>query len=98
MHIGRAGIGQHLGREVAGEGARFLGVAILTADGDPRADGALGEQADQGRGRADGELDLGLQAGRVAGMDLRPAPWPSVFNPFIFQLPATSGRGLSTLM
>ena len=32
---GRPGIGEHLGGDVAGEGAGFLGVAILPADRDP---------------------------------------------------------------
>ena len=32
---GRPGIGEHLGRDVAGEGARLLGVAILPAHRDP---------------------------------------------------------------
>jgi hypothetical protein len=62
-HISRARIGQHLGGQVPGERARFLGVAILPADGHPRAHRQGGAEAHQGGGRADRELDLGLRAG-----------------------------------
>ena len=97
-HIGRAGIRQHFGREVAGIGARFLGVAILAADGDAGADGALRRRRPiRVAGGQTSELHLGLQAGRVAGVDLSSTS-AERFKPFIFQFPATSGRGLSTLI
>ena len=62
-HGARAGIGQHLGRDVAREGAGLLGVAVLPADGDPRSDGLAREGVDQGRRRADEEIDLGPSPG-----------------------------------
>ncbi len=69
-NVGGACIGQHLGGNVARVGARFLGVAILAADGDAGADGAIGEGADQGGRRANGQVHLGFQARRVTGMNL----------------------------
>ncbi len=56
-HGGGAVIPQHLGADLAGEGARDLGVAILAADGQPalgRFDGAV----DQGGWRADQDIDI----------------------------------------
>ena len=66
-HVGRAGIGQHLGRDVAGEGAGFLGVAILAADGDPGADGACRAKARSGsRAGRRPDRPWPCSAGRVA--------------------------------
>ena len=52
-HMGRAGIGQHVGGDVAGMRARAGRVAVLTADGDRTVAGASGKGCDQRRRRAD---------------------------------------------
>jgi hypothetical protein len=69
-HVGSAEIGQHLGRDVARERPRFLRVAVLPANADARAEGGTGEGVDEGRRRADEELDLALQSRRVAVANL----------------------------
>ena len=63
-HRARPEIGQHLGRNVAGEGAGGLGMAVLAADGD--AVGDRREGFDQGRGRTDHEVEALAQRGRIA--------------------------------
>ena len=87
----RAGIREHLGRDVAGEGAGGLGVAILAADRRPA----------EPRARREGRRPAS-PAGRSAGRPGAPGrarPRRSASSsaaepcsPFIFQLPATSGR------
>ncbi len=54
----RAGIAQHLRREVAGEGAGRLGVAILGADRDRRALHQRREGREQRRRRTNHQVDL----------------------------------------
>ena len=61
---GGAGIGQHLGGDVAGVGAGRLGVAILAADGDGRAARGFGKAREQSRRRAHHQVGL---AGDGAG-------------------------------
>ena len=52
-----AGVGEHLGRDVAGVGARGLPVAVLAAD----REAAAGEPGDQRRGRADQHVAAGFR-------------------------------------
>ena len=64
---GGAGIRQHFGREVAGMGARDLGMAILGTDRQRFGSAcSIGEAGDQGRRRANQEIGLGSDA-RGAG-------------------------------
>ena len=63
-HRARPEIGQHLGGNVAGEGAGGLGVAVLAADDD--AVGDRREGFDEGRGRTDHEVEALAQRGRIA--------------------------------
>ena len=60
-----AGVRQHLGRDIAGKGAGGLGVAVLPADRDPGARRVRGEARDQGRRRADHQVDLAAKRGRA---------------------------------
>ena len=62
-----AGIGQLLGRDIAGMGAGGLRVAILRADRHRRAARGGGELGEQGRRRAHHQVAL---AGGAAGDDL----------------------------
>ncbi len=90
-HGAGAGVLEHLGGDVAGEGAGGFGMAILAADRDRRAAAPA-----RRRPRA------ASPAGRPSDRPCRPvrprrprscrARRPSALSPFIFQLPATSGR------
>ena len=52
-HIGSAGVLQHLGGEVAGEGAFVLGMTILSAQGESAFPAHAGLVGDQGGWRTD---------------------------------------------
>ena len=91
-----AGIGQHFGGNIAGMGAGGLGMAILRRR--PRAFDAarlVGESRDQGRRRADQQIGLGGHRAAPASMASNSAS--EAFRPFIFQLPAISGRMASVM-
>jgi hypothetical protein len=62
-HGGRAGIAQHLGGKVAGEGTGRLGVAVLGTDCQPGPRRDRREPGNQGRGRTDHQVDLGETGG-----------------------------------
>jgi hypothetical protein len=65
-HQGRAGVGQHRGRDVAGVGAADLHVAVLTAGQHRRAFQRLAQAIQQGGRRAEGHAGrggLGVQGG-----------------------------------
>ncbi len=53
----RAGIGQHLGGDIAGVGATRIGVAILAADANGRALRQIGKSGNQRGRRADQQID-----------------------------------------
>ena len=61
-----AGIGQHLGGDVAGVGAGDLRVAVLGANRDPGARRRRSSGLDNGRRRANHDVDLGLQGVTIA--------------------------------
>ena len=79
-----AGVGEHLGGDVAGVGARGLRVAVLAAE----REGAAGEAGEQRRGRAD--QDVAARGGVRAASSSSIAA--DAARPFIFQFPATSLR------
>ena len=81
---GGAGVREHLGGDVAGVGARRLGVAVLAAE----REGAAGEAGEERRGRADQHLAAGEGCAAASSVSM-PA---EAARPFIFQLPATSLR------
>ena len=87
-----AGVGEHLGRDVAGVGAG--GLARGSPGRRPRSRDPptprRGER-DQRRGRADQQVDVAGEVARAVD-DAPSAPRPKRASPFIFQLPATSGR------
>ena len=86
-----AGILQHLGGNVAGMGAAFLPVAVLAA--------ALDRRARQHFGARDSSVAGTQTSASVSASSPPMKPWPIASSswsealvPFIFQLPATSGR------
>ena len=90
--VAAAGIGQHRGRDVAGMGAAGLGMAVLRRRGDAAPSSALADRRNQVAG---GQISISREAGRRLTPASRSArASPSAGRPFIFQLPAISGRGL----
>ena len=79
-----AGVGEHLGGDVAGVGARGLRVAVLAAD----REGAAGEAGEQRAGRADQHV----AGGRGLASASSTSTAAEAARPFIFQFPATSLR------
>src|SRR5690606_20667420 len=69
--VGRAGILQHLGRNVAGMGAAGPGRAVLAADADAAALQRLGHGRNQRRRGAEAELGGGFAVLHPAGERLR---------------------------
>ena len=59
-----AGVGDHLGRDVAGMGAGFVGVAVLPADLHRRAGDRGDSRGDQRRRRADRHVAVGVGRSR----------------------------------
>ena len=89
-HCRSAGVGEHLGADIAGEGSGWQGVAILAANCDATG-GRRGGGRDEGERRANQNIArrrLVHDAARDAG-DLLQAKRST---PFIFQFPAISGR------
>ena len=88
---GPAGVGDHLGRNIAGVRPGWLGVTVLAADRHRGAPRALRQSAAR-RSRAD---TPGCRAGASSlarPSTIRAVPPAEAKRPFIFQLPATSGR------
>ncbi len=67
--VGRAHVRQHLGRHVAGMRARDGDGAVLPADRDAGAERELRGPVDQGRGRADEDVDAPAQRRVETGRD-----------------------------
>ena len=89
-HRARAGIGEHFGRNIAGERARRLGMAILRADRRPWSPAPRRKGQHQRRGRTDHQIDCADRP--AAPWMILPSSAAEALSPFIFQLPATSGR------
>ena len=69
------------------------GMAVLAADQQARAGASRGQRGDQRRRRADHGVDAAAQSPpRPAGRARARASPSAAASPFIFQLPATSGR------
>ena len=92
-----AGIRQHFGRKIAGMGARRLGVAILRAD----------RQASLSRAAFSAKAAIRVAGGQTSRSALAATPGApasmasnsamEALRPFIFQLPAISGRMASVI-
>ena len=55
-HVGRPAVAQHLGGDLTGMGAAWLGMAVLTADQNAASFHRLGDRQDQRRRRTDQHL------------------------------------------
>ena len=86
----RSGIGQHLRGNVAGVGARRLGVTVLSADRSPASRARL-RQMPLSRWPADKPSVRPCRQDPLAPEMILASSLREAASPFIFQLPATSG-------
>ena len=89
--VTRAGVLEHRGGNVAGESPARLGRAILSAEAELAPLDPPGGLRDQRRRRADEQLG-GAGFARVGRRRIASISARDPERPFIFQLPATSGR------